>query len=262
MTVMFVLRGVHEFTTKPAGCQAWAACLLWRAELGTPPGSTVKDSQESKLRCRDFKTFRDFNGFHVSWMLHNWLLACCWVWPWFRLERCKSSRMLASKHRWCQQVPASQSRRSLSRLFPWFSRPQPTFITKTRTHFRMSRSTFLWSQSENHLVSSSALNTFYTCFGATKPIGWCLSIGKPHGFNQLLQLLYPGLEQIADGTHGPLRVPSPRVHLKLRHLAPAEISISREAGQIKPFSTCQLFRSTTIIETNRNDNRERKLVCT
>ena len=50
--------------------------------------------------------------------------------------------------------------------------------------------------------------------------------------------------------------------LKLRHLAPAEISISREAGQIKPFSTCQLFRSTTIIETNRNDNRERKLVCT
>ena len=70
--------------------------------------------QESKLRCRDFKTFRDFNGFHVSWMLHNWLLACCWVWPRFRLERCKSSRMLASKHRWCQQVPASQSRRSLT----------------------------------------------------------------------------------------------------------------------------------------------------
>lgn len=114
MTVMFVLRGVHEFTTKPASCQAWAACLLWRAELGTPPGSTVKDSQESKLRCRDFKTFRDLNGFHVSWMLHNWLLACCWVWPRFRLERCKSSRMLASKHRWCQQVPASQSSRSLT----------------------------------------------------------------------------------------------------------------------------------------------------
>ena len=114
MTVMFVLRGVHEFTTKSTGCQAWAACLLWRAELGTPPGSTVKDSQESKLRCRDFKTFRDFNGFHVSWMLHNWLLACCWVWPRFRLERCKSSCMLASKHRWCQQVPASQSRRSLT----------------------------------------------------------------------------------------------------------------------------------------------------
>lgn len=79
MTVMFVFRGVHELTTKPASCQAWAACLLWRAELGTPPGSTVKDSQESKLRCRDFKTFRDLNGFHVSWMLYNWLLACLLV---------------------------------------------------------------------------------------------------------------------------------------------------------------------------------------
>ena len=55
------------------------------------------------------------SGFHVSSrMLHNWLLACCWIWPRFRLGRCKSSRTLASKHRWCQQVPANQSSRSLT----------------------------------------------------------------------------------------------------------------------------------------------------
>lgn len=155
---------------------------------------------------------------------------------------------ILSYARFQTSMVSTSSCKPVEQIPMWFPRPQPTFITKTRTHFRMSRSTFLWSQSENHLVSSSALNTFYTCFGATKPIGWCLSIGKPHGFNQLLQLLYPGLEQIADGTHGPLRVPSPGVHLKLRHLAPAEIWISREAEQIKPFSTCQLFRSTTIIE--------------
>lgn len=104
---MLVLRGVHEFTTKPASCQAWAACLLWRAELGTPPGSkTVKDYQESELRCKNISRFQ-----WISCVLD---VAQLTAWPRFRLERCKSSRMLASKHRWCQQVPASQSSRSLT----------------------------------------------------------------------------------------------------------------------------------------------------